>query len=45
VPLCKKKTKKCLEKNFKELSKTNRPHKQVIAIALSVQKPKKKVKK
>ena len=45
MPLCKKKTNKCVSKNISTLVKEGRPQKQAVAIALStakVNKPKKR---
>lgn len=45
MPLCKKKSKKCISKNIKEEIKSGKPKKQAIAIALNISKKKKGKKK
>lgn len=45
MPLCKKKSKKCISKNIREEIKSGKPKKQAIAIALNISKKKKGKKK
>lgn len=45
MPLCKKKSKKCISKNIKEEIKSGKPRNQAIAIALNISKKKKGKKK